>query len=609
MISGCYSLTSQPGVLPVFLSSENGDPGLKYFPLKAEGFAGGYYLHDRLPLTQGDFFYSDAAADILVLFSGYIYNKKELATASGVAASAPEPVIAAGLFLAEGPDFVRNLNGDFAIFICRPAARQAYLFRDHTGIRPMAWTLHGGNLFFSSDVRELSRFAAGGRGPETTWLTGYFRYVDFKEAPCRNVQRLLPGHYLEYTRKGIRMTRYWDPEKITTDRRMDYDTMISDLRQLVHDAVAIRCDGRFSAGSHVSGGLDSGMVATLARSGYRSQPVFYGYSWSPGGFTAPKIPYDERDLVRSLCTAAGITPVFSAITPREFYENTGRLFYNGGFFIEESLARQASENGTSLIFSGWGGDEFISTGDRGIETDLLRQLRLKAYFRRNPVRPLRRFIKYFLEYTLFPAIGVLQPKVARSFASDTRYLEEPYRRSERRVLRNFYFHTSRRAMHLGYLRFYHLQDRCEIWTTMGYRLGVEYRYPLLDRRIIEYMVRIPSKHLCRTGYFRPLLRITGDGILPDDVRLNTSKKDHLYSAWWRELMKHSALSALDEAETWRAGPDSGFINFDLLLADIKKYRDDSGSVDEVALFRALVYIRAVYGFSKVYRETGDGAGE
>ena len=237
MISGCYTFSRQPAVLPVFLSSEDGDTGLKYFPLQAEGFAGGYYLHDRLPLRSNDIFFLDEAADILVLFSGYIYNKKELSTASGVNPSDPEPVIAAGLFLASGPDFVRNLNGDFAIFICRPAARQAYLFRDHIGVRPMAWTLLGGNLVFSSDNRELSRFAAGGKVPETSWLTGYFRYVDFIESPCSIVNKLLPGHYLEYTPEGIRTTRYWDPGKIRTDRRMDYDAMISDLKQLVSDEI------------------------------------------------------------------------------------------------------------------------------------------------------------------------------------------------------------------------------------------------------------------------------------------------------------------------------------------------------------------------------------
>ncbi len=609
MISGCYNPSGETGVQPAIVNSGCKEPGLVFCAVEADCFRGGYYLHEHLPLTRGDIYYHDTPADILVLFSGYIYNREELNSTYDISDSAPEPVIAAIMFLKDGPEFVGKLNGDFSIFICRPRGRKAWLFRDHMGIRPVAWSLRQGCLLFSSDYRELSSRLAGGRGPDVSWLTGYFRYIDLTKTPCRGVKKLLPGHYLEYSGGSIKVTKYWDPGRIRTNQGMEYETMLSDLANLVSDAVRKRCDGRFIAGAHVSSGIDSGVVAVMARREYSSQLPFYGYSWSPETFTAGQIPYDERELVRSLCTSAAITPVFSRITPGEFLDNTGRLFYNGGFFIEENLAGQASENGTNLIFSGWGGDEFISTGDRGIETDLIRRLRLKIYFRRNPVRSFKRFVKYFLEYTLFPVLGILHPKVARSFASDTRYLGKQYRKSERKALRNFYFHASRRQMHLRYLRLYHLQERCETWTIMGYRKGVEYRYPLLDRRIIEYMISVPSELLCRTDHFRPLLRIIGKGIIPDDVRLNTGKKDHLYSAWWEKLMEFSAQSVIGEADRWRDNPDLGFVNFDLLQADIGKYTGDQAGVDVAALYRALVYINAVHKFSDEFRRRQDGTGE
>ncbi len=34
----------------------------------------------------------------------------------------------------------------------------------------------------------------------------------------------------------------------------------------------------------------------------------------------------------------------------------------------------------------------------------------------------------------------------------------------------------------------------------GFRKGVEYRYPLLDKRIIEYMLKVPSELLCKTDF-------------------------------------------------------------------------------------------------------------
>ena len=62
--------------------------------------------------------------------------------------------------------------------------------------------------------------------------------------------------------------------------------MLADLGELVKDAVRIRCDSRFIAGAHVSGGLDSGIVSAMAREQYRHQELFYGFSWSPAGFVS-----------------------------------------------------------------------------------------------------------------------------------------------------------------------------------------------------------------------------------------------------------------------------------------------------------------------------------
>jgi asparagine synthase (glutamine-hydrolysing) len=314
------------------------------------------------------------------------------------------------------------------------------------------------------------------------------------------------------------------------------------------------------------------------------------------------VPYDERERVKNPVQVQELNLSFLELL---LTASWGGGRYSSGtrvIFIEEDMLDQAAGTGTNLILSGWGGDEFISTGDRGIETDLLRRFRLGIYFRRNPVRPVKRFIKYFLEYTLFPALEILSPNVARSFADDARYLKKPFRKSGRKALRNFYFHTSRRQLHLRYLRFYHLQERCETWYAMAYRKGIEYRFPLLDRRIVEYMIMIPSELLCREDYFRPLLRVLGEGIIPDDIRLSTSKKDHVYSAWWKELISYSGRRLIEEAGSWRDNPDLGFVDFDLLDKDIAQYRSDPGSTDQEVLFNALVFIKAVHQFSLSYRE-------
>jgi asparagine synthase (glutamine-hydrolysing) len=575
---------------------------LKFSSLSHEGLSGGFFMHERLPLNAADFYYLNEESGLQVLLSGAVYNRAELLPLCGAGPEASDPELIARLFMRDGPAFCRRLNGDFAIFIAEPGSKGAYLFRDHVGIRPLAYTMDGDTLIFSSDITGLSCAVSGGEEPDREYLMSPFRFTDRRKAPDARVKKMPPGHYLHFTPEGITLTCYWEPEKIKTDRRMKYDIMLSELRDIVHDAVAARCDRRFIAGAHVSNGIDSAVVATLARKEYIHQDLFHGFSWSPLLFTADGIKYDERELVRRLCEHAGIVPVFSVMSSPGFARHVSDYFYNNGHFPEENTLLQAAERGVNLLFSGWGGDEFISTGDRGIESDLLRGLHLGTFFRRSRIRHPRLFIRDMFYYVINPALGILDRRVARSFRDDARYLKKNYRKSSRREVRNFYFHTSRRQAHLRLLRLYHLQERCESWAVNGYRNGIEYRYPLLDRRIIEYMIRMPSELLCVPRLYRPLLRLIGEGVLPDEIRNHTGKDDPVYWAYLQHLWGESANRFMDEIKAWKANRALHFVDFDLLDRDIAKRKAGSSDVDDKFLSRALVYIKAIHEFIIKYRE-------
>jgi asparagine synthase (glutamine-hydrolysing) len=569
--------------------------------VKHSNFTGGYYLHPRLPNTSSDFYYYDEVNDLLILLSGSIYNNKELSLVSNITTRVPDPELIAILFLREGPGFVKKLNGDFALFIGQPAKKQAYLFRDHVGIRPLVWTADKQTLLFSSDIVGLCRVFSDRQNIASDYLLGYFKFIDNRKTPDKRVKKLLPGHYLDFSEYGIMIKKYWEPERIRIDKTLSHDQMLTDLKTILWDAVRIRCDNRFKAGAHVSSGLDSGIISTLARKHYANQDEFYGFSWSPGDFVPVNVKYDERDIVLKSCEKTNIKPLFSGMRGTDFQRIVSSYYNNHGFFSEDKTVEQAVDVNTNLIFSGWGGDEFISTGDRGIEQDLLLGLKFRTFFRRNPVNQPKKFVKNLLLFVFFPALGILDGNTINSFRDDARYIKKRYKQSDRNALRNFYFHITRHQLHLRMLRFYHIQERCESWAINGHRKGVEYRYPLLDRRIIEYMLKIPSELLCKTDHFRPLLREISEGVLPDEVRWNWNKNDPVYWAYMDELFKEAALQFMEEVNEWKADPDLHFIDFDLLTKDIIKYNDHPDKTDTKVLFRSLVYIKAILEFCRTYR--------
>lgn len=576
---------------------------LDFHPVASRSFTGGYYLHPLLPSVQADFYFSDAAGDILVLFSGAVFNKVELNKFLNIKTTVPDPELIAELFRHDGPAFAERVNGDFAVFILEEKKKQAYLVRDHLGISPLSWIADRGSLFFSSDTVGLCRAFSERQITDSEFLLGYLKLIDHRRTPCKSVKKLLPGHYLLHSEAGTEIKKYWYPEKIAIDRNIKYGQMLSDLQNILWDSVSIRCDQRYWAGAHVSSGLDSGIVSVLSRREYPAQADFQGFSWTPASFVAADVKYDERKLVAFSCEKANIRPVFSDMTRSDFLRIVSSFYGNGGYFYEDKTVEQAVGGKTNLIFSGWGGDEFISSGGRGIDMDLLRSLKFRTFFRRNSKYRLRKIARNIVLYVLFPVLGILDHYTLKSFRDDARYLKKDFQRNDTDAVRNFYFHTSRHQLHLRLLQSYHLQERCECWFVNGYRKGVEYRYPLLDKRIIEYMLKIPSELLCTTGLFRPLLRELGMGILPEEIRLNESKTDPVFQAFNDELFRESAVLLMEEAGSWAGNPDLHFVNFRLLAEDIRLHKENSPQVDAGALCRALVYLKAMHEFTNDYRRS------
>ena len=113
------------------------------------------------------------------------------------------------------------------------------------------------------------------------------------------------------------------------------------------------------------------------------------------------------------------------------------------------------------------------------------------------------------------------------------------------------------------------------------------------------MLTVPSLLLCRTPHFRPLLRELGEGIIPDEVRWQWEKRDPVYWRWMDDHFRMAAEKYMNEIENWRSNEDLRFADFDLLAADIQRFRMQQESVNGKALFRAIVYFKAIHGFTKV----------
>ena len=101
-----------------------------------------------------------------------------------------------------------------------------------------------------------------------------------------------------------------------------------------------------------------------------------------------------------------------------------------------------------------------------------------------------------------------------------------------------------RAYQLALLRYGHLARRIDAWHQIGLRFGLAYHYPLLDTRIVEWALSMPSEVYREGDHSRRVFRRALAGIVPDRVR-TTTKDDPVLLALLAE--EHQRRATADEA--------------------------------------------------------------
>jgi|GEM_PF-2204520 len=538
-----------------------------------------------------------------VVFSGKVYNAHDLREALGLDTICPEPEWIWQAFTKWGPEFVSKCNGDFSICIFHSITGTLFLFRDHLGIRPLVYCSTPAGFYFSGDERVLSQALFPAEPIQPDYLLNEIKLTSSLVTPNPKIIKLQAGHYLKYTQGQPEQRQYWFPSKIKVDKSIIFQQAVHDLHLLVADAVAIRCESGREAAVHLSGGLDSVLVALFVRKHYAQKTPFYGYSYSPSDSGSIPLTRDERQLVHMAGIAADITPEFTDLDISDYQRYAFDYYYNAGAIWDERICEKASQRGISLIFSGWGGDEFLSKSASGVYFDLVLGLHWKSLLQYKPPRSVEDFLKTIALHVVFPALGITWKKIGSKQKSLGNYLKGPYAKEDPKVKRLFYKYTTRRNQQEKTLESQYIPERCEKMYLQGLRHGVTYRFPLLDYRILEFVMKLPSRLFVGKGMNRMLSRQLLSEYVPEAVWKNTSKLDELvYKTWMNSLLGLSKV-LIPLIPNWESNPDLHFVNFERLRKDVEVFSALPSPIadDHLSLLFNLQIINKMHEFSRVYR--------
>ena len=446
-----------------------------------------------------------------------------------------------------GRDCPEHLLGDYTFALWDAAREILFCARDHIGTRPFYYALAGGRFAFASDIDAL--LAAPGVSDEldetavATRLTRAARSLGARTY-YRAVRRLLPGHSLSIARGTVRVHRWWRPEEIRPTSRATDDTVAEACLAVLSEAVRDRVRGARKVGVHLSGGLDSSCVAVLAARELRrhGRPAPPAFAWHPPPGSGPNGTREaaEYGAIEAVRRQEVLQVFYRSPKARDviaFLRRDATRVDEGSLVHEEVVQRAAAEQSVTVLLSGWGGDEGISFNGRGYYPQLLRSGRWGRLWRELRDRsrcPVAALLTQALSPLVSPGAAVWARELRQGrlplrrfpFRKNVTFIHPDFGRRVRPLRAPFGPpRAGVRDMQVYLLRIGGLSRRMEGWAASGARRGIEYRYPLLDRRVLEFALGLPAEQFRRGHWSRWAMRRALVPVLPPEVCWNADKTD------------------------------------------------------------------------------------
>lgn len=257
-------------------------------------------FHNRLSIIDLDSeanqpFISPKYPHLVLIFNGEIYNylelKEELAKEGVEFSTTSDTEVLLAMYVKYGKDSLRYLNGDFAFVVFDKRDKSFFLARDRLGNKPLFYSLKNNRLLFASEIKALLKVLGVefDRDEVSKWLlfsngsNGKTIYKEIFEFP--------KAHFGVYKSGKLYLERYWD---LRIDNRIcDESLALEELESLLCDSLYLRMRSDVPLSMSVSGGIDSTLLAYMAKNLGRSCE-FFGLSFD--GFD----DYSEGEYIRKL---------------------------------------------------------------------------------------------------------------------------------------------------------------------------------------------------------------------------------------------------------------------------------------------------------------------
>lgn len=448
---------------------------------------------------------SNAAGTKWIVYNGEVFNFQELRkelSAKYAFRTATDTEVVLHAYEEWGEDCLSRLNGQFAFAIWDGA--KLFLARDRLGEKPLYYAVRDGTFLFASEIKSLLAHVPA--RPRIPADFAVFETCLGADTMFEGILSLPPAHCMTYDGERARVRRWWDLEFAEPEGRSE-DDYVEELRWLLEDSVRLRLISDVPLGLFLSGGLDSAVIAALAK-----PEVVFSCRFPLGE------AYDEFHWAERIARHIGARQHVVTPTAEDFRGRIENIIWHldqpiatASSIAEFMLAERAAEH-VKVVLGGQGSDEIFGGYVRYLlmsaERDLGEAEELRSY------KPLARhfwsadmFGDPLLRY--FHLIRRGGPPGAEGAEAIRPWFERP---------RSLVDRMGYTDLNLSLPSLLTMNDRAAAASSL------ENRCPFLDHRIVEFAFRLPERLKIDGLTTKSILRKAARGWLPDDVIRRRDKK-------------------------------------------------------------------------------------
>jgi asparagine synthase (glutamine-hydrolysing) len=502
--------------------------GFAFRRLSIIDVGGGYQ-----PLSNDD-------GTVQVMLNGEIYGfqrlREQLAESGKQFRTKSDTEVIVRAYEKWGDACFEKLDGMFAIAIWDAKEKRLLVARDRLGKKPLYWTEKNGTFWFASELKALLSAGVVDKQIDSVSLAAYFRSdaVPTPRSIFANVSKLAPASAMSWKDGKIEKTwKFWScPQDI-----IETNDPVAGFRERFDLAVKERLVSDVPLGLFLSGGLDSTAVAESASRQSASPLKAFTIGFDDKS-------HDETEAASLVAKSLGLEHCVEKLT----VDSALSMFDEATELLDEPLADAAilpqlllsrfARKQVTVALSGDGGDELLMGYQHIPAHEMTERFPGMTRVGSKLLSAIPAGGGYFslgFKAQRFARGVPIENRMSRDLAwrgamdastlkdiLDSRVMAEADSGWSERLLVEYAKEAGDdidgwRGWSWAYLRSFLMDevlvkvDRATMWFSL------EARAPLLDRRVVEYLLALPTKYKTGAWKKKRLLRELVKGRIPSQI--------------------------------------------------------------------------------------------